>query len=710
MTNLFADLVPKDAPKPKKAAGSAFADLIPAPVQHAPGVTGQRGEGVSTEDEQEPNIGRKGDMRPDSRVKIGALSDKFTNIAALGFGDEIVSGMRAPVDAAINAITGRGPTNLGETYDQAKAEQDASFAALAEERPIANAVATVGGALFPAAGAIRLVKGGSGLLTAATGGTGLVGKSIRGAAAGGTIGGISAAGEGNSLRERLELAKEGAQTGAIIGAALPGGARTIGQGVRLVKAVGRAATTPVRSLANKETFAAGKVAEALKRDRLSPERAENLLRLKGQVKPDTVLADVGGRNTQSLLRSASNVPSEAREKVTRELFVRQERQLDRLRADVGAAFGDPKTFNGTVESLTLARKQNAKPLFDAAFQSGTPWTVDLQSVLSRPLTRKLVGRAEEAAANRGEQFKAIFAQVSPDGKTVKFSRVPDTESLHRIKMEIDSAISQLKRREETGLGNVQLRDLTILKKDLLEAIKNPIYKRALKQYSGDSAAVNAIDEGFETGLTMEPEAITKTLQSLSKSEADLWRLGFARKIVNQLRDTGRAGTNRAEIVYSPKYLDRMRAAFKDSPTGKEFMRKLAMERKMFQTRNAVEGNSTTARQLAEGMEAGVDADNLRSAADIGGKLARGDMIGALVSWVGRAKNMATGLRPEVADEIIRMLTSKDPAMIRRAQQLVQQEIAKLTRRQGMPQRVEQGVTALGFGAIPSLVQGQTAGR
>jgi hypothetical protein len=710
--NLFEDLVPRDAPKPKKAASGLFDDLIPAPVQHAPGVTGQRGEGVSTEDEQEPNIGRKGDMRPDSRVKIGALSDKFTNIAALGFGDEIVSGMRAPVDAAINAITGRGPTDLGETYDQAKAEQDASFAALAEERPIANAVATVGGALFPAAGAIRLVKGGSGLLTAATGGSGLVGKTIRGAGTGGTIGAISGAGEGNSLRERLELAKEGAQTGAAIGAALPGGAKVIGQGIRLVKAVGRAATAPLRSLADKETFAAGKVAEALKRDKLSPERAENLLRLRGQVKPDTVLADVGGENTGNLLRAAANVPSEARGKLVRDLFVRQERQLDRIRADVGAAFGDPKTFNGTVENLTLARKQNAKPLFDAAFQTGTPWTVELQSVLSRPLTRKLVGRAEEAAANRGEQFKAIFAQVSPDGKTVKFARVPDTEALHRVKMEIDSAISQLKRREETGLGNVQLRDLTILKKDLLGAIKNPLYKRALNQYAGDSAAVNAIDDGFENGLSMEPDAIGETLRALSKSEADLWRLGLARKVVNQLRDTGRAGTNRAEILNSPKYLDRLRAAFKDSPTGKDFMRKLALERKMVQTREAVRGNSTSAKQLAEGMEAGVEAENVRDAIDMTTQLASGNYFGAALKWLNRAKNTATGLRPEVADQIIKMLTSKDPAMVARAQQLVQREIAKLTRRQGTAGRVEQGVNVSGFGAIPSLVSqdGQTATR
>jgi hypothetical protein len=676
--NYFDDLIPKDVPKGRKQMSpteNAFADLIP--VQ---------------EGEQIPNIGAKGDMRPGDRARTDVMGE-FTKGATLNFGDEIVAGLMTPVEIGVNALAGEGPTDPSEAYQQLRAGQNARAAATQEQEPIASTAAGIGGALLPAGGAVRLVAAGKGLL----------GKTVRGALGGGALGAVAGAGEGETLDERGENALEGSKWGAGIGIAAPVAGKAIGQGVRLVKAVGRATTAPVRSLANKETFAAGKVAERLQQDKISPDRAATLLRLKGKVKPDTVLADIGGENTQNLLRAAANVPSEARGKLVRDLFQRQEGQLDRLRADIGSAFGDPKAFNSTVESLTTQRKQNAKPLFDAAFQTGTPWTVPLQNVLSRPLTRKLVARAEEAAANRGEQFKAIFAQQQPGTNTFKFARVPDTEALHRVKMEIDSAINQLKRREETGLGNVQLRDLTILKKDLLDAIQNPLYKRALKQYSGDSAAVNAIDEGFEEGLTMEPEAIAKTLQGMSKTDADLWRLGLARKIVNQLRDSGgRQGTNRAEILFSPKYLDRMRAAFKDSATGKDFMRKLALERKMVQTRDAVRGNSTSAKQLAEGMEAGVEADNIRDALDMGSKLASGNYMGALVSWLGRAKNMATGLRPEVADQIIRMLTSKDPQTIRRAQQLVQAEIAKLTRRQGTAGRVEQGVTTLSLGAIPSL--------
>ena len=173
----------------------------------------------------------------------------------------------------------------------------------------------------------------------------------------------------------------------------------------------------------------------------------------------------------------------------------------------------------------------------------------------------------------------------------------------------------------------------MLKSHLLDAIENPIYKRALKQYSGDSAAVNAIGEGFEEGLSMEPELIGKTLANLSTSEADLWRMGLARRVVNQLRDTGRAGTNRAEILHSPKFMDRLKAAFSDTQSGRDFIRKIELERRMFRTRQAVEGNSTTAQQLAEGMEAGVEAEGFRQNASLAGNLIKGDVGSAFLIWL-----------------------------------------------------------------------------
>ena len=70
--------------------------------------------------------------------------------------------------------------------------------------------------------------------------------------------------------------------------------------------------------------------------------------------------------------------------------------LDRLRADVSSALGDTKAFTDTVESLAVTRQANAKPLYKTAFATGTPWTVDLQNILQRPIMRTLVERARLA--------------------------------------------------------------------------------------------------------------------------------------------------------------------------------------------------------------------------------------------------------------------------------------------------------------------------
>jgi len=241
--------------------------------------------------------------------------------------------------------------------------------------------------------------------------------------------------------------------------------------------------------------------------------------------------------------------------------------------------------------------------------------------------------------------------------------------------------------------------LTILKNDLLKEIQNPAYKGALKQYAGDSAAINAIDDGFNEGLSMEPEIIAKTLAGMSKAESELWRMGFARSVVNRLRDTGRAGADRAEALYSPKYLTRIRAAFKDVPSGRKFLQQLALERRMSRTREAVRGNSTTASQLAEGQEAAAESETIRQNVSLAGSFGRGDILGGFLNLVSRAKNTATGMRPEVADRIIELLTSKDPAVVRQAQALVQAELNKIAKGAKRPGQIEKAVIGGGLAAI-----------
>lgn len=643
---------------------------------------------VSSQGPQTVNIAGKRDLGgADPHGGLGNPYSPFTQGASLGASDEIVSGALAPVEAAVNAFRGEGPTGLGEAYQQNKARMARDKAMYEEETPNKALAAEVAGGLLTAGGGAKFIANAPGL----------TGKALRSGVVGGSLGGSQGfMGTEGDLTDRGKGAAVGATIGGTLGVTLP-------PAFALSKALYKGVTAPIRSLANKETFAANKVVEALGRDKMTPERVGQRLANNAPQKPDLAVADLGGNNTGNLLRAASNVPSVGRTGLIQQLESRQAKQLSRLQEDIGGAFGDPKQFHKTTESIVASRKAAAKPLFDKAFQTPTPYTVDLEKVLQRPLTGQLVERARIAAANRGEKFKNIFIQQQGSGVSVK--RVIDTEGLHRVKMTIDEMINGLKRGEETGLKNVNMRDLTILKKDLMAAIDNSPYKAALARYSGDSAMVNALDDGFENGLKMDPELIKSTLAALSPSEQRLWRLGFSRSISDALRDAGRTGTNRADILSAPKYMQRLMAAVPDKAARRDLIQAIQLEQRMSRTRNAVQGNSTTAKQLAEGQEAGAEAQDAKDMLTALKQAGSGNFIQAAISYLGRAKNTMTGLRPEVADEIIKLLTARTPAALAKARILINTQ-AKIAQRTKGRSQLFDGFRAISAGLLGGQV-GQT---
>lgn len=200
---------------PKAAANSGlpagFVLDVSGVAKHAPGVTGEAGEGNLTADAQAPNIGAKGDMKAGSRFKPD-LGSTMLQGATLNFGDELVSGIAAPIKAAQNYITGEGPTGIGENYDQGLAFQRAKTEATRDQRPISAGVSEVAGALMTAKLPLSVISKARnmGQAVAAGAGTGL---------GMGAIGGFGA-GEGG-LDDRLHEAKSGAVIGAATGAFAP---------------------------------------------------------------------------------------------------------------------------------------------------------------------------------------------------------------------------------------------------------------------------------------------------------------------------------------------------------------------------------------------------------------------------------------------------------------------------------------------------------
>lgn len=186
-------------------------------VQHAPGVTGQRGSGQMTADEQESNIARKGFKVAGDRFNAD-LGTTVLQGSLLNFSDEILSGIEAPIDATIGLVTGKGPTNVSEAYDQALAFNRAKLAATREQRPNAALATEIGGALMTAKIPLGVISraptfGKAALVTAGSG-------TVMGG-----VGGFGAGEEG--LENRLEEAR----TGMIVGGLAGGAAPAVGAGI-----------------------------------------------------------------------------------------------------------------------------------------------------------------------------------------------------------------------------------------------------------------------------------------------------------------------------------------------------------------------------------------------------------------------------------------------------------------------------------------------
>lgn len=190
-------------------------------TQHAPGVTGAAGEGVMSADAQAPNIGAKGDMKPGSRFQPDLGSTMLQGMT-LNFGDELVSGIAAPIKAARNYFAGEGPTGLGENYDQGLAFQRAKTEATRDQSPVSAGVSEVAGALMTAKLPLSVISKARNLGQATIAGAGT------GAAMGAAAG--FGAGEGG-LGNRLDEAETGAQIGGLVGAVAPGVGAVVGKAI-----------------------------------------------------------------------------------------------------------------------------------------------------------------------------------------------------------------------------------------------------------------------------------------------------------------------------------------------------------------------------------------------------------------------------------------------------------------------------------------------
>lgn len=627
-------------------------------------------EGTDAETIQRVMAEATGTQKP----QMGTVEAGLRGVAqglTFGFADEIGGAAKG----ALSAVQGGG---FSDAYEKGRDEIRAANKRAADEAPfayyggqVAGGVAVPFGAARAGAAAVRAAPGftapvaagarslGFGQL-AANANAGLGARSIAGLREGAAYGALAGFGEGEGgFSERALNSGQGALVGGAIGAAAPG---LVDAGAAVLRGV----TTPVRAVMQPQAVGREKMAEALARDmggevsagsgptnyHSTFDRLTNRLDAGAQAGKNLMLADVGGENTRNLLRAAANQQSTGAERLRKTLDTRQGSQWARIERDLADTMGDGRSFYESVDNLVASRKAAAKPAFDRAYNQ--PWNVKADDDLAKFLTdRSYMRRVVEKTM---ENVEGMTGNNPASMKPWEF--------LHRVKFQIDREIASLKKGQADSKANWDLGDLVALKREYLGHIDrhNKAFGAALTKYGDDSSLISAAEDGFESALKTPVEEIRKTISGLkSTAEKEMFRVGAARAIMDRIRQ-GNVTRDRTENLFSsPDMQMRLRAIMPDQQSYREFQRSLVLEAKMADTRKAVQGNSTTPKQLAQADEAG---QPMRMA--VGAAQAATGRLEPALNLLGRTAQRFSGITPSTANAIIGAAMERDPVRVQNA--------------------------------------------
>lgn len=600
----------------------------------------------------------------------GAFTEGVRSGATANFGDELAgvsaaaqtpNQLKNPFDFPTEFA--RGLAQLGYEYltggddaakryagrrDEIRADQKAAQ----EQYPATNIAGQV-------TGAVALPVGG--VLNAAT----LPVRMARGAAVGAGYGGLSGAGEGQTLEDRASRATTGALVGGVVGAAAP---PVVEGAIQLGRAAINPVVTGVRGAINPEAEAARRVATAVERDlRADPQAVQRLtpqeFAASAQSGGPARIMDIGGETTRGLARSAANTSPEGRGLMNRAIDERFEGQGDRVTGWLRQTFNYPNA-QAQQEALEKAASAVNRPAYRAAYSDGMKvmlWDDELKQLAQAPEIQAAIRIALPQLRNWAVKDgmappKGAFDIV--DGKTI----LKKTESGNTILPSLQYW-DYVKR----ALDGMKTPTSAAFAKALREKLDElvPSYKQARAGAAHFFGAENALEAGQNYVMQNFANAETRrALAGMSQQERQLFQDGFVSRLIEIVERTGDRRNVLNQIASSPAAREKMNIALGPQRAA-ELEAGLRVEGIMDLARGAVQGNSNTVRQLAEigfaggaGGVGGIGAYNMDPT-----QMTYAAIAGALLAG-------KRGIDTRVAQRVAQMLVSDDPRQLMRGIQLV----------------------------------------
>jgi hypothetical protein len=338
------------------------------------------------------------------------------------------------------------------------------------------------------------------------------------------------------------------------------------------------------------------------------------------------------------------------------------------------AFGSKAAFFDEFNALKQARSQLGGALYDRALKKDIPVTSELVSLMDRPSVKNAFVRAQELAEEQGVKLpnvKVVNGKlVTSDGNSVTNI---NTTFLHYVKMALDDGIN-VGKNTSSGIGSTQLNAFKDTRSKFLALLdsSNTTYKNARRVWSGDSAVMDAMEDG-RTVFNKTPkdvDILLNDMKTMTKSELEGLRLGTMQNLLDriggaQVADTvvGATGNPALKIINNPKNLRIIRETFPKDEAGDKsfglFIKNLKTEVEMKSTsKQVLQGSQTAERtQAIQDVRAGGQAMREMPVMSVQGILTR--------ALQRDYANLGDEQTRAVAAEMTRILTTTEPKKLQK---------------------------------------------
>jgi hypothetical protein len=448
-------------------------------------------------------------------------------------------------------------------------------------------------------------------------GSRLSGVGARAAASGLVSGAVSGLGQAKTLGDIPQSVLENAAMGAAFGGVLGKGAEYTGRGASIAKqkflekygpgievfddASGQFIRVPEIPLTAADRKAAEILTEAAGAQ--GPQRAVGLTALANRQGVPSVLG-TSNPELAALTEKVLAKQSSGKDTLAKSLIQPRVDTPERVSGTFKEALPDAGDFFDEQQAVTDRLRAIGNTEYQKAFEFGPVRDPQIDEVIYNPELANIWKEAQRQARLDKRELKVALEPVFDEGGALIGSRptgdiIPDVETLHTFKRELDTAITAAYRRGNGNEGEAlkKLRDQMVGRLDELV----PDYKIARGKYRGDLEVREALKGGLGIlSSTVQARDLKKSFAAMSDAEKEAFKTGALEAVTRSI-DKSTGGNLATRLAGAKGNLDKFKAIM-GPEEAKFFERVIAKEKQLYERTSKITGGSRTT-PLAEGLDA-----------------------------------------------------------------------------------------------------------